>query len=170
MFILLVYICVLKMKKINKKELTQELLLSSLSFNLETGLFERRGKIVGYENNNGYIIIRLFGENYLSHRLAWFYIHGYWPNIIDHINGIKSDNRIDNLREVTRSQNAINSKPRKYTRSGHKGISILNRMYIIRCQREYISIFCGYFYNLDKAIIERDRIYRYLHGKYCRLA
>lgn len=66
------------------------------------------GQTAGCKNVQGYWQIGLLGVRLLGHRLAWLYVHGYAPWEIDHINGVKSDNRIINLREVTRSQNNAN--------------------------------------------------------------
>jgi hypothetical protein len=54
---------------------------------------------------------------YKAHRLAWFYCTGEWPNQIDHINGIRTDNRICNLRSVTSKLNANNQRPPHRTNS-----------------------------------------------------
>lgn len=59
----------------------------------------------------GYVMITFCGNRYYAHRLAWFLHYGSWPkNDIDHINGIKNDNRIENLRDVSTSDNCINRK------------------------------------------------------------
>lgn len=59
----------------------------------------------------GYIRISIDGVDYLAHRLAWFYVHGNWPtDQIDHINGVRTDNRIINLREATPSINTQNQR------------------------------------------------------------
>lgn len=51
-----------------------------------------------FDRHGGYVHLRLKGVDYKAHRLAWFYIHKTWPkNVIDHINGVKTDNRISNL-------------------------------------------------------------------------
>jgi len=63
------------------------------------------------------------GKLYQSHRVAWAIHHGEWPDgEIDHINGIKDDNRIENLRVATRSENCRNTKMHKNNRSGLKGV------------------------------------------------
>lgn len=65
------------------------------------------GKELGSITDKGYLSIGFKGKYYLAHRLAWFLYYGDWPkNQIDHINRIKTDNRIENLREVS---NRINS-------------------------------------------------------------
>lgn len=80
-------------------------------------------KVVGAPNNKGYLVIWLDDKSYLAHRLAWFYETGEWPNQIDHINGIKTDNTFSNLRNVTAQQNSKNLKLPKHNTTGFKGVS-----------------------------------------------
>jgi hypothetical protein len=61
-------------------------------------------------NSHGYQTINVGGVAYKAHRLAWFYITGEWPDQIDHINGVRDDNRIENLRNVTGQQNTHNQR------------------------------------------------------------
>jgi hypothetical protein len=88
-----------------------------LEYQPETGLFfwkKKRngisvGQLAGGKDRDGYIRIRIDNVKYAAHRLAWMYIHNDFPkNFIDHINGIKIDNRICNIRDVTRSENMQN--------------------------------------------------------------
>ncbi len=73
-------------------------------------------KVCEMLNKYGYKYITTSGKQYRSHRLAWLYTYGEWPEIIDHINGDRGDNRIINLR----SGNArLNSTNMKYHREGH---------------------------------------------------
>ncbi len=83
------------------------------------------GRIAGTANgDNGYRYIKLNGVHYLEHRMVWLYVHGCLPEgEIDHINGDKKDNRIENLRQCTRSQNEINKGLSSANTSGCKGVS-----------------------------------------------
>src|SRR5687768_10767115 len=71
------------------------------------------GLDITHHNSTGHIHFGLDGKNYLGHRIAWLIVNGEWPRgDIDHINGVRDDNRWTNLREATRSQNASNAKLR----------------------------------------------------------
>jgi hypothetical protein len=75
--------------------------------------------------NKGYKQTRVYGKSYKIHRLVWLYHHGYFPeHQIDHINRIKNDNRIENLREVSQVCNLRNCDHRKDNLSGIKGVSL----------------------------------------------
>ena len=116
------------------KMITQSELHALFYYNRETGNFiwkVSRGKrsqlkvgtIAGYTNKNGYKFIRLNKKLYRSHRLAWLYTYGEFPeNEIDHIDGNPSNNAISNLRLCNSSQNKFNTKKRKDNTSGIKGV------------------------------------------------
>ncbi len=114
---------------------TQERLREVLHYNPESGIFTWRvrttncvkiGDIAGGDKGAGWHKIKIDGRNYFSHRLAWIYMHGSIDEnlVIDHINGVRSDNRIANLRLVTRAQNMKNYSMPKHNTSGYKGVSL----------------------------------------------
>lgn len=116
-----------------KCDISQDYLKSILSYNPETWIFiwlvdksirSKRGSIAGSIRKSGYRVICISGNWCLAHRLAWIYTYGYWPkNNTDHINTIRSDNRISNLRECTASQNGMNRAAQSNNIVGLKGVS-----------------------------------------------
>lgn len=85
-------------------------------------LYRKNGKKAGTIRPNGYKQVWMKGKTHLSHRVIFMMFHGYLPKCIDHINNNKTDNRIENLREATHSENNYNSKLRKTTKSGCKNV------------------------------------------------
>ena len=81
------------------------------------------GARAGTRRPDGYLRLRLDGQNYLCHRLAWFYVYGRWPEAeLDHANHDRSDNRIANLREASREQNTQHARRRKDNKIGFIGV------------------------------------------------
>lgn len=117
--------------------LTAEKLKALMHYEPETGVFTWRvpsgrwGRIPagtvagGLSKTTGSRIIRIAGFSYLEHRLAWLYVYGVWPSkCIDHINGVRSQNDIKNLRDVSHIVNGQNQRrahPRNI--SGLLGVS-----------------------------------------------
>jgi hypothetical protein len=82
------------------------------------------GQEAGTLTRRGYRQVRIDGRIYLAHRLAWFLVHGQWPVWhIDHINGVRDDNRLANLRDVPCAMNNHNHAiQQKRTRTGIVGV------------------------------------------------
>lgn len=112
--------------------LTQSRLKELLEYNPETGVFTRLvrtanktkiGDTVGKLHNKGYRHTNIFGKDHLLHRLAWLYMMGEWPQAdIDHVNGVRDDNRFCNLREATRGENLQNMRMSPRNTSGFMGV------------------------------------------------
>ena len=91
-----------------------------LDYDQETGLFTwlvstnrkvKAGALTGESvNSDGYKQLSVNKKAYKAHRLAWFYVTGTWPDQIDHLNGIRTDNRFCNLRSVSAKLNSHNQK------------------------------------------------------------
>lgn len=156
------------MAKVNR---TKELMLSAnslrnlLDYDASNGDFTWRkdaarnvmaGSIAGCEKSGEYRYITIRGVQYLAHRLAWLYVYGVWPERqVDHINGVKSDNRISNLRQATAAQNQHNRKSQRNNTSGVKGVSFhkFSRKWWagFNCDGEKIDL--GYFDSKEDAAI-----------------
>lgn len=109
--------------KMERKNMNKELIEEYLQYDSESGLLfwikkpskqcrMKIGDTAGSKNASGYITLTLKGEQYQAHRVAYLLEYGELKDegyVIDHINGNRSDNRKENLREVTYSENAKNT-------------------------------------------------------------
>ena len=108
--------------------LTQKQVKRQFSYNKKTGILKwkigiRKGKNVGCLDERGYIQTVINNKKTYIHRLIWLYVYGEFPKKeIDHINRIKDDNRICNLRDVSRQINNYNHGLNKNNKSGYKGV------------------------------------------------
>jgi len=120
--------------KVNKEKeslVSYEYLKSILKYDPENGIFTwlvsrggtKIGDIAGSTGSHGYVHIQICRKIYKAHRLAFLYMKGDWPEYaIDHINGIKNDNRFCNLREASCSDNQKNRGVRKHSTTGVTGV------------------------------------------------
>lgn len=145
----------MKISESKKNSIDQAGLKLLLSYNPSTGRFRwktrtsnriRVGDVAG-ANNKGYIQIPVNGFMHRAHRLAWLYVYGDWPeDEIDHINGIRDDNRIHNLRSVSAADNNKNQKIHSHNTSGSTGVGWFKkgdswRAYIT-VENKYIHLGC----------------------------
>lgn len=152
--------------------ITQFELKQILTYDSKTGLFHNKeGSIVGHRNPLGYVRIYIKSKLYSASRLAWLYETGEWPKKeIDHINGVRDDNRFDNLREASRSQNCYNKSLMSNNTSGHKGVSWRKSG---SCWQAIITVnkkqkHLGYFSDLNEAIEARKKAEKTYHGEFAR--
>jgi hypothetical protein len=143
--------------------LTQEYLKSILRYDPETGLFTWAKKIphsksiaqAGGLCSQKYWRIKINKRSYKAHRLAWLYVYGAMPDgQIDHINGIRSDNRMVNLRQAQASDNALNRTLVAKSTSGMLGVTYrkTSHTYVARLQVNGKRITIGYYDCPQKAL------------------
>lgn len=112
------------------RSLTPERLKELLHYDPETGMFTWRVAMRGTRigdvarcPSQGRVVVRVDRILYQAHRLAWFYVMGAWPkDVIDHKDGNPSNNRWENLREATQTQNMANMKRPAKNSTGFKGV------------------------------------------------
>jgi hypothetical protein len=109
-------------------------------------------------NGHGYYSVKINNKSYLVHRVIWLYVYGNFPQSdIDHKNRIRNDNRLCNLRAVTRTDNCQNISLPSHNKSGHLGVSWFKSH---NCWTVYVKVdkknkWLGYYKNLDAAIAAR---------------
>jgi hypothetical protein len=157
-----------------------DVLKATFRYEPETGLFwwleagqgRRLSVPAGNLRRNGYYCLKVNYEKYMAHRVAWYMGTGIDPDKrqIDHINGIRSDNRLSNLRLATPASNCWNAGPSSRSTSGVKGVSWLKkeRKWVARisCRRQRITI--GYYNSIEDAHAAYTRAAQELHGEFAR--
>lgn len=152
----------------------REDLISILNYDSITGVFYWKkanskrikvGDIAGYINPEGYRIIRINGKNHRAHRLAWLIVHRASPICqIDHKNGNRSDNRIDNLRDVSGNINQQNTRKAKVSNScGFLGVTRKKTCYQTSIYVDKKRIHLGSFHTAEEAYLTYIKAKRKLH-------
>lgn len=138
----------------------KEELQSILAYESKTGVFrfKKNNKIAGSINSNGYLIITINKNKYRAHRIAFLFVHGYLPTLIDHRDKNKLNNSIDNLRDCTPSENQYNTNIQTNNKSGVKGVFFRKskNRWIAQIKHNYKNIHIGSF--IDKESAEKARI------------
>jgi hypothetical protein len=111
----------------------------------------KKGAIVGWVEKNGYKAASLNGVRYRLHRLVFEFHYENCPDILDHINGDRSDNRIENLRPATISQNNVNRKHNRNNKIGLKGVCADQGRFKASIKINNRSKHLGYFQTPEEA-------------------
>lgn len=126
------------------------------------------GVEAGSMQGNGYRKVKIHKKTYLTHRIVFLMCNGHLPKNVDHKDGDKLNNKIDNLRACTQQQNCYNQKIARHNKSGVKGVhwckSVKKWQAGIRHNRQYISL--GYFDNLERAAEAVRQKRAELHGEF----
>lgn len=155
----------------------KEYLEKLLDYNEDSGIFtwkvsvkgtKGKGKEAGTLTNKGYKDVCIKGKKYGLHRLAFLLKKGYIPKCVDHVNGVKSDNRWVNLREASYSQNGYN-----YEGTGSK-TGYKNVYYDPRGRKNYFVAITtnkkrktyGYYYTVKEADEVACELRKLLHGEF----
>lgn len=161
----------------NIKPITQEDLKRTLDYNPISGVFTwvygaanysaKAGDIAGFFDKDYYCIISILGKEYKAHRLAFLYMTGVIPKIVDHIDRNPSNNIWVNLRAATHSLNMFNTGLRSHNTSGYKGLVLDKRSgrWSARIGFEGKSISLGEYLTKELAIEARLRGEERYYGK-----
>lgn len=157
------------------KELTKEILEDLFEYRdgelyrkKDVGRKWKAGQKVGslHSNGLGYVNVKLFKKNHYLHRLVFLMHHGHLPQFVDHIDGNPANNRIENLRAASRSENAWNYKKPTTNKSGYKGVSFAKNCnkWRVRIGVKASRYTVGMFDNLEDAVVAAEQFRKTHHG------
>lgn len=156
-----------KSQKLSEKDISIERLRFLFSYDSETGNLIRNvakppntkaGDIAGHMSDQGYFLVNVDGLLIRVHRVIWAINKGKWPdNNLDHIDGIRTHNKMENLREVMQAENMQNSFVRRNSRTGIKGVRLREDTgkyhAYIQINKKMIDLGC--YVSIEDAIVAR---------------
>ncbi len=165
--------------KETRSGLSAEFIRENLAYEPVTGVFlwKKRGpgrtlgRVLGSAVWPGYRAIKINGNLFYAHRLAWLYVHGEWPNgQIDHIDGDKANNAIANLRVATAAQNSARRKVAgKPTIAPARGVMPHGAGYVARIHHAGKRHYLGYFSTLEAAKAAYAAKAKEIHGEFAHI-
>jgi hypothetical protein len=128
----------------------------------------KAGSIADYKEPNGYLRVRVDGKRYAVHQVVFCMQHGYIPKMLDHINGVRDDNRIENLREADHSKNGYNTKTPLTNTTGFKNVQWVKHMnkWQVKLKVKKQNTVIGYFADLELAQLVATEARNKYHGEF----
>ena len=151
-----------------------DVLRNELNYNPDTGkIYSLRsrgnikaGKELGTFNGAGYKTLNLYGKTYYFHRVAFAMCNGFWPEMVDHLNGNREDNRAINLRASNKYLNARNAASKMGNR--FRGACSRNGKWEVAIRHDGKQMYIGRFKNQIEAAYAYDMASIQYHGEYGR--
>lgn len=137
-----------------------------LTWRVDRGRLAKAGSAAGAVNSHGYLNLKVHGKNYKAHRLAWLLHTGSWPSQhIDHIDGDRANNRIDNLRECSSAENHQNLGKSPKNTSGVTGVSVHKQTgrWQAKITLDGKQIYLGLFETIEEAAAARAEAKQRFH-------
>jgi hypothetical protein len=159
--------------------ITQESLKQLFDYH-PNGYFVRKrtGKAVVCSMNKGqrYLKICIAGKSTSLHRMIFLHQHGYLPKCLDHIDGNRENNKIENLREATQQQNCLNSKHKSHSKSPYKNVYLQpptknpewKRNWVVSLMINGTRKYIGSFEDIELADLVAHEARDKFHGQYAR--
>lgn len=170
----------MEISKANERKLSAARLRTLLDCNPVAGTFTWKiapngrvkvGSPAGTLHHSGYVCIAVNKVGYLRHRLVWLFVHGEWPKgQLDHDNGVRGDDRLENLRLATPSENITNAKRRRDNTSGFKGVSKLRHGWEARIMKNGKQTWLGFYETPEAAHEAYKQAALKFHGEFARFA
>ena len=129
------------------------------------------GKIAGTKDGKGYLRVRLNWNMYSIHRLVWMYHNGDFPkSLLDHIDGNRLNNKIENLREATHYENNVNSRKQIDNTSGYKNVTWRKdkQKWQVKCNSFGKTYYGGYYDDIEKAAEQANLLRNAVHGQFAK--
>jgi hypothetical protein len=129
------------------------------------------GAEAGCKNSHGYCVVRVDGVLYGAHRIVFLMHHGYLPDYIDHADGNRLNNSIDNLRSATASENACNKSAQSNNKSGVSGVRWHKQIkhWCVEIQVNKVKHYLGIYKDLELAALVASEARTLYHGNFAKI-
>ena len=162
----------------DKETICADFITTNYKYDPKTGVITKNNAPVGSLHPKGHLELYFRHKDkiycFKYHRIAWFLYYKKFPeDMIDHIDGNKLNNRIDNLRDCNNSENLCNRSKQKNNKSGYKNVLKDNRecgsgKWIVRIMKNGKTYFGGHYINIEDAIVAADKLRKEVHNIYSK--